>query len=311
MLRALLPIILLLLAALLFGSAYTIHEKEQVIITQFGKPVSDPITDAGLHFRLPFIQKVRTFDKRILEWDGEVTEIVTGDKKTIIVDTTARWRIEDPLQFLVSVRDERRAQSRLDDILDSATKSAIAKNDLIEAVRDSNREFSPEDGVQFDTAIEEDLTIEVGREQLIQGILEDARQAASQLGIHIEDLRIRRLDYSGTVRRKIFDAMIAERNQIADKFRSEGRGRQAEIEGQREKELKRIESEAVREAEVIRGEADAEATRIYAEAYNADPEFYTFYQTLETWKKALAAGDTRLVLTTKSELLKFLKSPTD
>lgn len=307
--RAVLSLAAIVLAVLLVGSAYTVNEAEQAIITQFGKPVGGIVTQAGLHFKLPFIQTVRRFDRRVLEWDGEANEIVTGDKKTIIVDTTARWKIQDPLLFLRSVRDERNAQSRLDDILDSATKTAIAKQNLIEAVRNTNREFAPEEGVRFDSEMAAEMTIKVGREHLIQGILEDARKAASQLGIHIVDVRIRRIDYSDKVRRKIFDAMIAERNQIADKFRSEGRGRQAEIEGQREKELKRIESEAARQAEVIRGEADAEASRIYAEAYGADPEFYAFFQTLETWKKALAGGDTKLVLTTESELLKLMKGP--
>lgn len=313
MARAAIIVLLVLGLIVLAGSVFTVAETDQVIITQFGSPVSGPITDAGLHFKMPFIQDVRRFEKRILEWDGDPNEIVTKDKKTIEIDTTARWRIIDPLAFLKSVNDENRAQSRLSDILDGATREFIAKNNLIEAVRATNREFTIDDAsaVEFAAQQTEEDKISVGRDQLIDNILANARDNVQEFGIELVDFRIRRIDYSEKVRRAVYERMIAERNQIADKSRSEGRGMEAEIEGEKEKELRRIESEAIRASEVIRGEADAEATRIYAEAYGADEEFYAFYQTLETYKKALKGGDTTLVLSTKSELMKYLKNPID
>jgi membrane protease subunit HflC len=311
MVRVALIVLGVIALVILAGSLYTVHETEQVIITQFGQPVTGPITEAGIHWKTPFIQDVRRFEKRILDWDGDPNDIVTKDKKTIRIDTTARWKIVDPLAFLKSVNDETRAQSRLDDILDGATREFISKNNLIEAVRASNREFA-KDEVE-DVELEGDRTeedfITVGRDVLIARILSNAQQNVAEFGIELIDFRIRRIDYSDKVRRAVYERMIRERSQIAEKYRSEGVGKQSEIEGQTEKELKQISSEAARRSEIVRGEADAEVTRIYANAYGADPEFYAFYQTLETYKQALVGGETTLVLSTQSEIMRFLKSP--
>jgi len=311
MIRVALIVLGVIALVILAGSLYTVHETEQVIITQFGQPVTGPITEAGIHWKTPFIQDVRRFEKRILDWDGDPNDIVTKDKKTIRIDTTARWKIVDPLAFLKSVNDEIRAQSRLDDILDGATREFISKNNLIEAVRASNREFA-KDEVE-DVELEGDRTeedfITVGRDELIARILSNAQQNVAEFGIELIDFRIRRIDYSEKVRRAVYERMIRERSQIAEKYRSEGVGKQSEIEGQTEKELKQISSEAARRSEIIRGEADAEVTRIYANSYGADPEFYAFYQTLETYKQALLGGETTLVLSTQSEIMRFLKSP--
>ena len=312
MIRAAIIVLCVIALVILAGSLYTVHETEQVIITQFGQPVTGPITEAGIHWKTPFIQDVRRFEKRILEWDGDPNDIVTKDKKTIRVDTTARWKIVDPLAFLKSVNDEARAQSRLDDILDGATREFISKHNLIEAVRASNREFTVEviDSVELDGDRTEEDFITVGRDKLIDAILSNAQENVSEFGIELVDFRIRRIDYSEKVRRAVYERMIRERGQIAERYRSEGMGKQSEIEGQTEKKLKQIESEAVRQSEIVRGEADALATRIYAEAYGADPEFYSFYQTLETYRDALVGGTTSLVLTTRSELMKFFRNPT-
>ena len=309
--RAAIIVFAVIALIVLGGSLYTVHETEQVIITQFGDPVSGPISQAGIHLKMPFIQDVRRFDKRILEWNGDPNSIVTKDKKTIEVDTTARWKIVDPLAFLKSVNDETRAQSRLDDILDGATREFIAKNNLIEAVRASNREFTDDEisYVELDGDRTEEDHVEVGRDRLIDAILANAQDNVKEFGIALVDFRIRRIDYNEKVRRAVHERMIRERTQIAEKYRSEGKGKMSEIEGKKEKELKRIESEAIKRSEIIRGEADAEVTRIYADAYGADPEFYAFYQTLETYKRSLVGGDSSLVLSTHSELMKYLKNP--
>ncbi|MFH0945602.1 MAG: protease modulator HflC [Planctomycetota bacterium] len=311
MARAGIIILIVIALVLLGGSLFTVHETEQAIITQFGDPVSKPIKDAGFYFKLPFIQDVRRFEKRILEWDGEPNDIVTKDKKTINVDTTARWKIVDPLAFLRAVNDETRAQSRLDGILDGATREFISKNNLIEAVRASNRAFASDEivSVELEGDQGEEDRIQVGRDKLIAAILANAQANVKEFGIELVDFRIRRIDYSEKVRKAVHDRMIQERSQIAEQYRSEGLGKMSEIEGRKELDLKRIESEAIRRSEVIRGEADAEVTRIYAEAYGADPEFYAFYQTLETYKNALAGEDTTLVLSTRSKLMKYLKDP--
>ena len=306
--KTLIPIGLIVGVILFASSAFTVHETQQVIITQFGSPVGEPITEAGIHFKTPFIQDVRRFDRRILEWDGDANEIVTKDKKTIFVDTTARWRIKDPLKFLITANNEASAQSRLDDILDGATRRFISENNLIEAVRATDRDFSPEDEIAAFTSersLEDRIT--VGRDQLIESILATCQADVAELGIELVDVRVRRIDYSAKVRQSVQKRMIAERNQIAQRYRSEGQGRAAEIEGEKKKRLKQIESESYRQAEVIRGEADAEATRIYAESFGADPDFYAFFQTLDTYRAALVTGDTTLVLSTESDLLKYLK----
>jgi len=303
-------IVLIVAAAILLlvlvDAVYIVSETDQVIITQFGDPIGGAVTKAGIHLKMPFIQKTNFFEKRWLEWDGFPNQIPTKDKKYIWVDTYARWRISDPLVFYQRVRDERGAQSRLDDVIDGETRNVIANFDLIEVVRSSNREFERSEEtaiIQAETAM---VKIQVGREKLAQIILERASQITPEFGVEIRDVRIKRINYVDEVQQKVFDRMIAERKRIAAKYRSEGDGKSAEIRGQKEKELKRIQSEAYMKAQELKGKADAEATRIYAQAYNADPEFYQFVKTLETYRTSLDS-ETWLLLSTDSEFLKFLK----
>lgn len=301
--------LILLLVVLIFakGTFYVIDETQQAIILQFGKPVGEPIKDAGLHMKLPFVQTVVKFDKRILEWDGDENQIPTSDKKYIWVDTFARWRISDPLKYYQSVKDERNAHSRLDDIIDSATRNYISENLLIEAVRNTNRKL--ETTIEEESGFEAEAlhqSIEKGRDYIRKLIFEKAVEVMPQYGIELLDVRIKRVNYIEEVRRKVYERMISERKRIAEKFRSEGQGKKAEIDGEREKELQKITSEAYRKAQEIKGMADAEATGIYAEAYNKDPEFYSFIQTLETYKETMRKNST-LILNTDSEYLKFLK----
>jgi len=291
----------------LLNSIYVVSETNQVIITQFGEPIGGAVTKPGLHMKAPFIQKTNYFEKRWLEWDGDANEIPTKDKKYIWVDLYARWRISDPLVFFQRVRDERRAQSRIDDIVDGETRNAVANYDLIEIVRSTNREFElTEEMVILDVpaAI---LKIETGREKIAQIILENSSQKTPEIGVELRDVRIKRVNYVEAVQQEVFRRMIAERQRIAAKYRSEGDGESAKILGQKERELKRIQSEAYRTAQEIKGKADAEATRIYANAYNLDPEFYQFMKTLEMYVASLDK-DTWLLLTTESEFLRYLKS---
>jgi membrane protease subunit HflC len=261
----------------LVDAIYKVSETNQVIITQFGEPIGDAITTPGLHIKTPFIQKANYFEKRWLEWDGDANQIVTKDKKYIWVDTYARWRISDPLVFFQRVRDERGAQSRLDDIIDGETRNAIANFDLFEVVRSTNREFEATEEAReildTDAAPKE---VEMGREKITQIILERSSSITPEFGIELRDVRIKRVNYVEEVQRKVFDRMIAERQRIAAKYRSEGDGKSAEIRGQKERELKRIQSGAYRTAQEIKGKADAEAVKIYADAYNLDVEFYQF-----------------------------------
>ncbi len=291
----------------LLNSIYVVSETNQVIITQFGEPIGDTVTKPGLHMKAPFIQKTNYFEKRWLEWDGDPNEIPTKDKKYIWVDMYARWRISDPLIFFQRVRDERRAQSRIDDIIDGETRNAVANYDLIEIVRSTNRKFEEtEESAVLDvaTAI---LEIETGREKIAQIIMENSSQKTPEIGVELRDVRIKRVNYVEAVQREVFRRMIAERQRIAAKYRSEGDGESAKILGQKERELKKIQSEAYRQAQEIKGKADAEATKIYASAYNLDPEFYQFMKTLEMYVASLGK-DTWLLLTTESEFLKYLKS---
>lgn len=305
-------IVAALILILILSSMYTVDETEQVIILQFGEPVGEPINEngdeAGLHFKIPFIQTIVTFDNRVLQWDGDENQIPTSDKKYIWVDTFARWRIVDPLKFYQSVRDEITAQSRLDDIIDSATRNFISENLLIEAVRNSNRklETTLEEQVSFglDTGV---VQIEKGREGIMDSVKQKASESMHEFGIELLDVRIKRVNYIEEVRQKVYERMISERKRIAEKFRSEGQGRKAEIDGERQKELQRITSEAYRTAQEIKGKADAEATKIYANAFNRDPDFYSFLQTLETYKSTINTNTT-LILNTDSEYLKFLKN---
>jgi membrane protease subunit HflC len=296
-------VVLLILA----DAVYIVSEINQVVITQFGEPIGGAITSAGMHIKFPFIQKTNYFDKRWLEWNGDPNQIPTKEKKYIWVDTYARWRISDPLVFFQRVRDERGAQSRLDDIIDGETRNVIAKYDLIEIVRSSNRIMELTDEAILLESSEVIAKIEVGREKIAQIILENASKITPQFGVELRDVRVKRINYVDEVQQKVFDRMIAERKRIASKYRSEGDGKSAEIHGQKEKELKRIQSEAYRTAQEIKGKADADATRIYAQAYNLDPEFYQFLKTLETYRTSLDS-ETWLLLSTDSEFLKFLRS---
>jgi len=294
---------------LIASAAYIVGETEQVIITQFGKPVGAPITTPGMHFKLPFIQNVNRFDKRFLEWDGDPNQIPTKDKRFIWVDSYARWHITDPLLFFQRLRDERVAQSRLDDILDGETRNAIANHDLVEVIRSTNRELQFGDIVEEVLETEAAIEIKHGRDKITRIIIENASPRVTELGIELLDLRLKRINYVEEVQQKIYERMIAERQRIADKFRSEGQGEAAKILGDKERDLNEIESEAYRTAQEINGKADGEATTIYARAYNqsnSSRDFYQFIKTMETYQNTLTKNDW-LVLSTKGDFFKFLR----
>ncbi|MCK5423679.1 MAG: protease modulator HflC [Deltaproteobacteria bacterium] len=293
---------------IIFGGAlFVVDETEQVVITQFGRPVGEAIKSAGLHFKVPFIQDANFFPKNLLEWDGEPGQMPTLDKTYIWVDTFARWRISNPLTYFETVNNEMAAQKKLDDIIDPATWNFITSHHLIEAVRDSNRKMDIKE-IGIDETIREVVVkpIEMGREKIADGIRDQARPKLEQFGIELVDVGIKRINYVEEVRKAVYGRMIAERKQIAEKFRSEGRGESSKIAGDKEKELKKITSQAYKKAQVIKGKADAEATKIYAEAYGKDPEFYSFINTLEIYKGSLDK-ETWLMLSTKSDFFKYLK----
>jgi membrane protease subunit HflC len=297
----------LLALILISSSTYLVSETEQVIITQFGEPRGNPITNPGLHFKLPIIQTANVFEKRFLEWDGSPNQMPTKDKRFIWVDMYARWRITDPLKFLGRLRDERGAQSRLDDILDGETRNAVASYDLIELVRSSNR---PAETIPIESE-EERIVLEQiakGRRAIAASILAAAQARTLDLGIEVLDIRLKRINYVDEVAKDVYARMIAERRRIAERFRSEGEGEAARIQGERQRDLLRIQSEAYRLAQELRGKADAEATAIYAEAYGRDADFYAFFKSLETYERVID-GKTYFVLGTDSDLLKYLRSP--
>ena len=309
------PLLAILAAAafVLLSSIYTVSEVEQMIITQFGKPVGEPVTTAGLKIKIPFIQQVNPIEKRVLEWDGNPSDMPTKDKLYISVDLFARWRIIDPLQYFLRIRDERSAQSRLDDILGSETRNAVAKHELIEIIRTTRDRVPLRDTLLTDA--ERDLNmgtlvpIQKGRKLVEQEIFAAAAEKVEVFGIELLDIRFKRINYNESVRPKIYDRMISERRQIAERFLSEGNGEAARIRGNRVRDLNKIQSEAYREVEEIRGLADAKATEIYAGAYNQNAEsiaFYEFTRTMESYK-FIIAENTTLVLSTDSELFKFLK----
>lgn len=300
-------IIVLAIAAFvtLSSALYTVAETEQVVITQFGKPVGKPITTPGLKIKMPFVQTVHAFEKRFLEWAGDPNQIPTKDKRFIWVDSYARWRITDPLLFFQRLRDENGAQSRLDDILDGETRNTIAKHELIDLVRSTNRPFVVAEDVAELSQPEEAERVEFGRDKLTQEVLRNARRRTGDLGIEILDFRIKQINYVDEVRQEVYARMISERKRIAERYRSEGAGEAARIAGERERELRVIESEAYRAAQEIRGKADAEAADIYAAAYNRDPDFYRFLKSMGTLTESLDS-ETVLVLSTESELLRYL-----
>jgi membrane protease subunit HflC len=301
---------------ILMSSIYTVSEVEQAIVTQFGMPVGAPVTSAGLKFKLPFIQEVNLIDKRVLEWDGSPSDMPTKDKLYVSVDLFARWRIVEPLQYFLRLHDERSAQSRLDDVLGSETRNAVAKHELIEIVRTTKDRVPLRDVLANDAGRALDVgslvPIQKGRKLVEQEIFAEAAEKVRVFGIELLDIRFKRINYNESVRPKIYDRMISERRQIAERFLSEGNGEAARIRGNRVRDLNKIQSEAYRQVEEIRGVADAKATEIYARAYNQSPEaaaFYEFTRTMQAYK-SINAENTTLVLSTDSDLFKFLKGIT-
>jgi len=296
-------LIVVVFLLLLFGGAFFIvNESEQVVITQFGEPVDEPITQPGLNFKIPLIQKANYFDRRFLAWDGEPKQVSTRDKRFININTYARWRISDPLKYAQRLFDETKAQNRLGAILEGATQNEIANHDLIELVRSTNREYisSGKDKNQNNKAV-----IERGRDALRAAILDLAKERTSDLGIEVLDFQFKRINYVPEVRNKVYERMISERKRIAEEFRSQGAGESARISGQKDRDLKEITSDAYRRAQEIKGRADAEAANIYAKAYNKDPNFYKFMKTMDIFKDALDK-ETTLVLSTDNEFLRYL-----
>ncbi len=293
----------------LYQSIYVVNETEQVVITQFGKPIGEPVTEPGLKIKTPFVQKANFFEKRYMEWDGDPNQIPTKEKKFIFVDSYARWHITDPLQFYKRLTNERGAQSRLDDIIDGETRDQVANHSLEEVVRNTNRQADTT--AKISEMIEDSLaSITVGRDKIQNIIQEKANEETKELGIEILDFRFKRINYVEEVRQRVYDRMKSERIRIADKFRSEGEGEASRINGEKERELNQIQSQAYKEAETIKGKADAEAARIYANAYNRSRqsvELYSFIKSMETFDKTFDTSTT-VILSTDSDLFKYLKS---
>ncbi|MCJ8499834.1 protease modulator HflC [Desulfatitalea alkaliphila] len=303
-------VIAVVVVILLYGALYTLEEGRQAIVVQFGRPVGETITEAGLHMKLPFLQEVRRFEKRLLVWDGDPNQIPTKGREFIWVDTTARWRISDARKFLENVANEAGAQSRLNDILDSVVRDQVSSSELVELVRSASWKL-PEGEVldEVPKEREEELKREIarGREEITRTILAEAQKIIPQYGIELVDVRIKRLDYVESVREKVYERMISERKRIAAKFRSEGEGRSAEILGTMEKELRRIRSTAYRRVQEVQGQGDADATGIYGRAYDKDPEFYAFLRTLESYKDKVNPNAV-LILTTDSDIYRYIKN---
>ncbi len=304
-------IVLIITGVVLRASIYTLDQAEQAVIVQLGAPVADPVTKPGLHFKLPFIQEVRRFDKRVISWDGDPNQIPTRGEQFISVDTTARWRISDPLIFMQRVQNERGATMRLNDILDSVVRDKISATDLVEIVRSKDWKISEADlaRVQLNGKDDEEILLQevkTGRQELVRSIYTQAASQMPEMGIELIDIRIKRIDYVEAVEQRVFDRMVAERQRIAEQFRSEGEGRAAEIDGDTRRELSEIQSEANRQAEIIRGQADAEASSIYSQAFGAAPEFYAFLRTLESYPKTVQSTST-LILGTDSEYFRYLR----
>ena len=293
---------------LIFGGAfYIVNESEQVVITQFGKPVGDPVTSPGLKLKKPFLETANYFDKRFLAWDGEPKQVSTRDKRFININTYARWRISDPLQYAKRLFDESKALTRLGSVLEGATQNAIANHDLIELVRSSNREYLANNADNEQQSNKDKAIIKSGRDELTKEILELAKESTSDLGIEILDFQFKRINYVPEVRKKVYERMISERKRIAEEFRSQGAGESARISGQKDRDLKEITSDAYRRSQEIKGKADAEAANIYAAAYNKDASFYRFMRTMEIYRETLDK-ETVLVLSTDGEFLKYLST---
>jgi len=293
---------------LIFGGAfYIVNESEQVVITQFGKPVGDPVTSPGLKLKKPFLETANYFDKRFLAWDGEPKQVSTRDKRFININTYARWRISDPLQYAKRLFDESKALTRLGSVLEGATQNAIANHDLIELVRSSNREYLANNVDNEQQSNKDKAIIKSGRDELTKEILELAKESTTDLGIEILDFQFKRINYVPEVRKKVYERMISERKRIAEEFRSQGAGESARISGQKDRDLKEITSDAYRRSQEIKGKADAEAANIYAAAYNKDASFYRFMRTMEIYRETLDI-ETVLVLSTDGEFLKYLST---
>jgi modulator of FtsH protease HflC len=305
---AFIAVIALIIVAVLSGALFVVKETEQVVLTQFGKPVGKPIKTPGLKLKMPFVQKAHAFEKRFLEWDGDPNQIPTKDKRFIWVDTYARWRITDPLLFFQRLHDEEGAQSRLDDILDGETRNTIAKHELIDLVRSTNRPFVVAEDIAELSQPEAAERVEFGRDKLTAEVLLNARRRTGDLGIEILDYRIKQINYVDEVRQEVYARMISERKRIAERYRSEGAGEAARIAGEKDRQLRVIESEAYRTAQEIRGKADAAAADIYAAAYNRDPDFYRFLKSMGTLEESFDP-ETVLVLSTENELLRYLNAP--
>jgi membrane protease subunit HflC len=302
-------IALLVVGIFVYQSAYIVNETEQVVVTQFGRIIGSPVTSPGLKFKVPFIQRANYFPKNLLSWDGDPGQIPTLDKTFIWVDAFARWKIVDPVKFFQTVNNPFNAIGRLNDIIDPAVRDFITSNRLIEVVRNSNRELDTYEIGREDeqTQRRPSLEVHIGRQKITEGILKESQPKLAKFGIELVDVKIKRINYVEEVRQSVYNRMIAERKQIAEKFRSEGKGEAQKIRGDKERELKLITSEAYRVAQEKKGKADAESTKIYAEAYGVDPAFYSFVRTLEIYRESLDEKNT-LVLSTESEFLKYFKS---
>ncbi len=303
--KTLLITVVVALIITVMNGFYVLPEGQQAVITQFGRPIGQSISEAGLHFKTPFIQDATFFEKRILIWDGDPNQIPTNDKTFVYLDVTARWRIADPLLFLQAVNNVSRAQSILDDILDGTVRDLVNKNDLVEIIRSSD--WATTAGAVVDKEGKKREAILLGRDKIAAMILDAASKVTPQYGIELVEVMFKRVNYIETVRRKVYDRMISERKRIAAEKRSLGEGQKAEIMGKVQRELKEITSAATREGQEIKGKADAEATRIYAQAYNKDPEFYSFYKTLESYKNSLGSN-TKMILSSDSQFYKYLDS---
>lgn len=306
--KAIALVIITLVVAVGFLSAYTVDEREQVVITQFGRIVGEPVTTPGLKFKIPFIQLANRFPKNLLEWDGDPGQIPTKEKTYIWVDSFARWKIVEPIKFFQTVSDVNRAQLKLNDIIDPAVRNFVTSYRLIETVRKSNRDLDTyEVGLEGSTRADaRSYSVTTGREKITLGILQEAQPKLTQFGIKLVDVKIKRINYVEEVRKAVYNRMIAERKQIAEKYRSEGKGEAQKIRGQKEKKLKEITSEAYKTAQGLKGAADAESTKLYAEAYGVDPEFYSFIKSLEVYNESLDK-DTSIIFSTDSEFLQYLK----
>ena len=308
--KAIILIVAVVVILIGFASAYIVDETEQVVVTQFGKVVGKTKTEPGLYFKVPFIQNTTYFPKNLLEWDGDPGQIPTLDKTYIWVDTFARWRIVDAIKFFQTVNNTTSAQGRLDDIIDPAVRNLITENKLIETVRKTNRELDIWEIGLEDIKERTSYEIKTGRQEITNKILKQAQPKLQKFGIEIVDVKIKRINYVEQVRNSVYGRMIAERKQIAEKFRSEGKGEARKILGEKERDLKKITSEAYRKAQVIKGKADAESTKLYAEAFGVDSEFYSFTKTLEIYNEALDK-ESAMVLSTDSDLFKYLKGYSD